>query len=57
MAKSKKDLTINKEVEKAKAELENQSMENIFKLNNNQTFSKEKKPENKNGLDLWGQKH
>lgn len=58
MAKqNKKDTAIVNQVEGVKAELEGYTMEKIFNLNNKQTFSKEEKPKEKRGLNLWGTKH
>lgn len=53
----KKDIVINKEVEQVKAKLEGETMNDIFQLNNKQTFSSEVKPKNNKGLALWGTKH
>lgn len=55
--KNKADKEINKQVNETKANLEGESMSDIFNLKNNQTFSKEEKPKEKDGLKLWGQKH
>lgn len=54
---SKSDQKIISKVESVKAELEGESMNDIFQLNNKQTFSKEEKPKEKRGLNLWGTKH
>lgn len=52
-----KDKKIKKAVDEIKATQATESMADIFNLTNKQTFSKETKPEERNGVRLWGSKN